>query len=412
MSDNELFPMIPYFYFKNSHGRCWSKGDEGPQWAEDYVYNLRGYSDSCNSGDDRDIWQRIFVNSDDDKNYYRIRNKAGGYLYLPVKIEKKILPMGATKKEYIPNDKMFLVDDDHVYDLNTADHTLDTDLWFFENRGTRDGKTQYAIRNKKYPYYVRGVQYPEEAFSYKCSKQFVDDGKCHDLLFTMIPSLRKCEVGPWMPDGECSKSCGKGTQKFKREIIQEPSSDENCPALTKTESCYVQPCDVDCKYTFVNEGCSKPCGGGVVQFRLDIHRNPAAGGEPCPTLDDAPVRECNTQPCKKDCKLGEWKDWEPCDCIDNVRERHKEVLVQPEHGGKPCPDEYQQEECECTPEPFKFDDSNLLKSKLMLEDNKDSDKDTQEEDDEYYIETARFRNILLISIGVFILIGLLAFIFL
>jgi phage anti-repressor protein len=50
-----------------------------------------------------------------------------------------------------------------------------------------------------------------------------------------------CRVGPWLAWTECSKSCGRGVQVRRREVISLGAS-AKCPTLTQSRTCVDQPC--------------------------------------------------------------------------------------------------------------------------------------------------------------------------
>jgi len=68
---------------------------------------------------------------------------------------------------------------------------------------------------------------------------------------------------------------------------------------------------VDCKLSDWSEWtkCSVECGGGV-QTRSRTLISPAKNGGKCGPLTE--TRECNIQPCPKDCQVSDWNEWTSC----------------------------------------------------------------------------------------------------
>lgn len=68
-------------------------------------------------------------------------------------------------------------------------------------------------------------------------------------------------------------------------------------------------CEVDKRSDWSE--CDKDCGGGSQIRKRKIIKEAKNGGKECGKLKE--TKECNTQKCSVDCKLGEWGEWSKCD---------------------------------------------------------------------------------------------------
>jgi len=76
-----------------------------------------------------------------------------------------------------------------------------------------------------------------------------------------------------------------------------------------------------------------------VQSRMrKLEQKPRYDGQACNTLQETQV--CNTGACDRDCTLGDWSGWSPCDmaCNSGFRRRTREVAI-PAIGKGVCPSE-------------------------------------------------------------------------
>lgn len=149
-----------------------------------------------------------------------------------------------------------------------------------------------------------------------------------------------CKVGEWGPLSECSKPCGGGIKTQTRQILEEAKfGGIGCPAVSRSEECNTQPCDVDCQ---VGEWspwaeCDKVCGGGKQKRVRTITAFPVANGKECPPLEED--RDCNTQTCPINCEVSPWSPWSDCTrpCGGGLRKRARLIVRQPQYGGFECP---------------------------------------------------------------------------
>jgi hypothetical protein len=133
------------------------------------------------------------------------------------------------------------------------------------------------------------------------------------------------------------------TQMYrKRVVIQKQTCDYSdakadkhcgraCPTLIEERSVGIGRCPVDCVYTYEPVGtCSAQCGGGYQRKEIKITTKQMFGGKPCPVEDQ--WERCNTEMCERDCKMGKWEAWLPCDRTcgkgQQIRYRHEVAPAQ------------------------------------------------------------------------------------
>merc|ERR1719161_258244 len=113
------------------------------------------------------------------------------------------------------------------------------------------------------------------------------------------PFIQDCEEGDWQI-GECSEECGGGERTNTREIISPASNGgAECPPMIEKEPCNLQPCPIDCVVGEWSEysACSKDCGGGVEVRSRPVYTDAEHGGEPCGDLTEQ--NECNVDACDR-----------------------------------------------------------------------------------------------------------------
>merc|ERR1719387_378211 len=156
------------------------------------------------------------------------------------------------------------------------------------------------------------------------------------------PFIQDCEVGEWQP-GECSAECGGGERSIMREVVTPPANGgAECPPMVEKEPCNMQPCPIDCVVGEWSEysACSKDCGGGVEVRSRPVFTDAEHGGEPCGDLTEQ--NECNVDACDRPCELDpEWSDWTECSkqCDYGYVVRYKQVLKEAGPTGT-CPDPF------------------------------------------------------------------------
>merc|ERR1711881_757865 len=107
-----------------------------------------------------------------------------------------------------------------------------------------------------------------------------------------------CEWDEWT-FGECDLPCGGGLRTNTRDIrIREQFGGHPCAGDdTIIEACNTFSCPVDCQWEEWTIGeCSKTCGTGTQQQIRDIAVMEQFGGHPC-VGDYSVTVDCNTDPC-------------------------------------------------------------------------------------------------------------------
>jgi len=143
------------------------------------------------------------------------------------------------------------------------------------------------------------------------------------------PFIEDCEVGAWQP-GECSVECGGGEMTLTREVVTPASNGgAECPIMIDKQSCNMQPCPIDCVVgEWSDYGmCSAPCGGGIMSRVRQPLTDAEHGGEPCGDLSE--TQECNVFACDMPCELDpEWTEWSPCskECDTGITVQTKGVM--------------------------------------------------------------------------------------
>ncbi|GFS05116.1 SCO-spondin [Elysia marginata] len=144
--------------------------------------------------------------------------------------------------------------------------------------------------------------------------------------------------GDWSAWGQCSVSCGGGTQTRDRSCIAPKHEGKDCQGPSnETQDCNTQPCPVDGVYLAWSEWseCSVSCGGGQ-QWKSRTCQAPQHGGQDCAGPDNV-TQTCNTQPCPIDGVWLAWSQWSECNttCGGGRSERTRQCQP-PQHGGDPC----------------------------------------------------------------------------
>lgn len=79
--------------------------------------------------------------------------------------------------------------------------------------------------------------------------------------------------------------------------------------------------------------CTRSCGTGSQRRSRVVIEHPRNGGTKCPRLEEG--RSCNTLVCKTDCALSEWSEWS--DCRGGLAFRKRLISIPERQGGKECP---------------------------------------------------------------------------
>merc|ERR1719229_921662 len=150
-----------------------------------------------------------------------------------------------------------------------------------------------------------------------------------------------CEFELWAPWGECSVTCGGGGSQSRTRGIASPAENGGAECegdFSEERGCVGLPCPVDCVVAWWNPwgDCSATCGGGSQWRTRSILVDPVSGGAECEALIEEEA--CSELPCPVDCEVSEWSPWGDCSatCGEGVQSRTRGVDVPAAHGGAEC----------------------------------------------------------------------------
>jgi hypothetical protein len=175
------------------------------------------------------------------------------------------------------------------------------------------------------------------------------------IYFVFVVLAVDCVVSAWSAYGQCSTTCGGGTQTRTRSVTTQPDfGGAACPALEDSQKCNTLACPVDCGVSAWSEwsACDKTCGGGSQSQTRTITQQAANGGAACPTTLSQ-TRACGTDPCPVDCVVSEWGSWLTCSkaCGGGEQSQTRTVVTPAAYGGKACPVLSQSQQCNSQPCP-------------------------------------------------------------
>jgi len=157
--------------------------------------------------------------------------------------------------------------------------------------------------------------------------------------------------GYWGGWGACSRHCGGGSQTRQYQVTRHPAHGGNACPSTQSRTCNTNSCPIDCQGQWGDwNACSVTCGAGSQTRRYQVTRQPAHGGNACPS-PSTQSKTCNTHSCPIDCQ-GQWGDWNACSvtCGAGSQTRKFQVSVQAQHGGEPCQSDVSEERsCQADP---------------------------------------------------------------
>jgi len=165
-------------------------------------------------------------------------------------------------------------------------------------------------------------------------------GSVQELKCCLVEACHKevepCKVGPWTHWGDCSAS----HQKYReRKVLQEgKGGGDPCDMPLKE----IEPCTVvtDCVVSEWTgwDVCDRTCGGGQQQRHRQVVKNPENGGKQCPSAL-LETQGCNRQPCgRQDCEVDDWSEWGACpvDCGSGQQSRSRVVSQLADETGVGC----------------------------------------------------------------------------
>lgn len=107
------------------------------------------------------------------------------------------------------------------------------------------------------------------------------------------PPCRSCINSYYTYNGSCSKTCGWGVQKYYRRTVNNECSSCSYPS-TKTASCYLKCCKVDCVWNWSTWSSCSGCGYSTQYRRVQIVRSSTCSGKACPSTSNRQSQSCYT----------------------------------------------------------------------------------------------------------------------
>jgi len=162
-------------------------------------------------------------------------------------------------------------------------------------------------------------------------------GEINNIEGGSVTFITDCAVSEWVEE-KCSKECGGGKMVSKRDVTTHKAGQgRSCPKLSKVENCNEFGCNVDCvmgEWGMWSE-CSAECGGGVMERSRDIVTQKENRGKSCESTEDE--KGCHMGSCNADCKLSEWTEWGMCSrhCGGGTQKRVK-TITEPKRGTGEC----------------------------------------------------------------------------
>ena len=154
-----------------------------------------------------------------------------------------------------------------------------------------------------------------------------------------------CVLSEWEDAGECNPSSGKKPQE--RRVRIKSKNGGTCPAPFTTNEDDVEKrevnCPVDCVGVYKDNwgDCSKTCGGGTQTKLWEMSVSPKNGGRSCTDVYGANLhltQACNENPCPVDCVGYHDTNWSECSttCGDGTKTKKWNTTILAAHGGKSC----------------------------------------------------------------------------
>ena len=168
------------------------------------------------------------------------------------------------------------------------------------------------------------------------------------------PAPVDCVTSPWAVWTLCTKTCGGGTQKHRREVASAARhGGKACGALEEARPCGQRKCPapVDCVVSdwVAWSPCTVSCGTGQTKRARFVKQAALFGGKAC-AKELVQQSACNLFVCPTgrptppptpavvDCVLSLWGQWSKCSkaCEGGVQSRTRSESVAAQHGGKAC----------------------------------------------------------------------------
>jgi len=162
------------------------------------------------------------------------------------------------------------------------------------------------------------------------------------------PCPANCRVSQWALWSHCSRTCSAGFQARTRVVKSEAKfGGKKCPKLTMTQACNNGPCPVHCDVSPFGEWseCTLSCGTGSQTRSRTVVSTAKNGGYVCPFLSES--RLCRTRACPVDCVVAAYSKWSACSqsCGTGYQSRTRKITTRRQQMGKACPALKQSKKC-------------------------------------------------------------------
>ncbi|XP_074609303.1 uncharacterized protein LOC141863598 isoform X1 [Acropora palmata] len=161
-------------------------------------------------------------------------------------------------------------------------------------------------------------------------------------------NTRQCPVNgrwsAWSAWGDCSLTCGNGTQTRRRTCTNPPPSAGGaaCSGISsQSQSCNTRQCPVNGRWSAWSAwgDCSLTCGNGTqTRRRTCTNPPPSAGGAACSGISSQ-SQSCNTRQCPVNGRWSAWSAWGDCSltCGNGTQTRRRTCTnPPPSAGGAAC----------------------------------------------------------------------------